>query len=99
MKERRASSSEVGPCHARREAGICITLVLSAMYDTRTGSIHAGAGYRQPAEQGTECIFRQRELLVASYGSRNEYRVQVGLMTDLDFALLEWIEDLNRTGR
>ena len=56
MKERRASSSEVGPCHAGREAGICITLVLSAMYDTSTGSIHAGAGYRQPAEQGTECI-------------------------------------------
>ena len=50
--------SEVGPCHAGREAGICITLVLSAMYDTSTGSIHAGAGYRQPAEQGTECIFR-----------------------------------------
>ena len=61
MKERRASSSEVGPCHARREAGICITLVLSAMYDTSTGSIHAGAAYRQPAEQGTECIFRQNE--------------------------------------
>ena len=58
MKERREASSEVGPCHARREAGICITLVLSAMYDTSTGSIHAGAGYRQPAEQGTECIFR-----------------------------------------
>ena len=29
------------------------------MYDTSTGSIHAGAGYRQPAEQGTEGIFRQ----------------------------------------
>ena len=28
VKERREASSEVGPCHAGREAGICITLVL-----------------------------------------------------------------------